>query len=150
MLDALRSWQQDDLPLQLHPGDIGWFWRFGAERVAAATRLWLRGDRIVAVGLLDGPDVLRMALDPDYGDDSPLAEAIVADCMDPTCGVFPAGPATIEARFGDALARTLAASGWRPGDPWATLSRALDQAMEPAAIRTEIVTSERVADRVAV
>jgi len=28
---ALRNWQRDDAPMQLHPGDLGWHWRFGAE-----------------------------------------------------------------------------------------------------------------------
>lgn len=39
---ALREWQQDGAPVQLHPGDLGWFWRFGVERTAAAARTWSR------------------------------------------------------------------------------------------------------------
>ena len=35
---ALREWQHDSSPFQLHPGDVGWFWRFGAEATAAAVR----------------------------------------------------------------------------------------------------------------
>ncbi|MDQ1541063.1 MAG: hypothetical protein QOH29_1789, partial [Actinomycetota bacterium] len=35
---VLREWQYDGAPMQLHPGDLGWFWRFGAEATAAAVR----------------------------------------------------------------------------------------------------------------
>ena len=49
-LDALRAWQDDAAPLQLHPGDVGWFWRFGAPATAAALRTWRRDGRVS-----DGP-----------------------------------------------------------------------------------------------
>ena len=39
---ALQEWQYDGAPMQLHPGDLGWFWRFGAEATAAAVRTWTR------------------------------------------------------------------------------------------------------------
>lgn len=32
---ALREWQDDAAPIQLHPGDLGWLWRFGAIATAA-------------------------------------------------------------------------------------------------------------------
>jgi hypothetical protein len=51
---VLREWQREEVPLQLHPGDLGWFWRFGEDRTAAATRVWRRGGQIVAIGMLDG------------------------------------------------------------------------------------------------
>ena len=41
---ALRDWQRDDSPMQLHPGDLGWNWQFGAETTAAAVRAWSRED----------------------------------------------------------------------------------------------------------
>ncbi|GHB05007.1 hypothetical protein GCM10010346_29990 [Streptomyces chryseus] len=37
---VLREWQCDGAPMRLHPGDLGWFWRFGAEATAAAVRTW--------------------------------------------------------------------------------------------------------------
>lgn len=49
---TLRSWQREDAPIQLHPGDLGWHWRFGAEVLAAAARTWSRGGKILAVGFL--------------------------------------------------------------------------------------------------
>jgi hypothetical protein len=62
---VLREWQDDAAPMQLHPGDLGWFWRFGAEATAAAVRTWSRDGRILAVGLLDGPQLLRLTIAPD-------------------------------------------------------------------------------------
>ena len=38
VVDALREWQHDGGPVQLHPGDVGWFWRAGAQATAAAVR----------------------------------------------------------------------------------------------------------------
>ena len=55
---VLREWQYDGAPMQLHPGDLGWFWRFGAEATAAAVRTWSRDGQILAVGLLDGPEAV--------------------------------------------------------------------------------------------
>jgi len=52
---VLREWQYDGAPMQLHPGDLGWFWRFGAAATAAAVRTWSRDGQILAVGLLDEP-----------------------------------------------------------------------------------------------
>ena len=65
VVHALRRWQREDAPIQLHPGDLGWHWRFGAEVLAAALRTWSRGGNILAVGFLDGPDVLRMTIAPE-------------------------------------------------------------------------------------
>ena len=85
VLGVLREWQRDGAPVQLHPGDVGWLWRFGAETTAAAVRTWSRGDRIVAVGMRDGPDLLRMAIAPEADHDTALAEQLVADLT----GVLP-------------------------------------------------------------
>src|SRR3954453_694005 len=62
---VLREWQYDGAPVQLHPGDLGWFWRFGAETTAPAVRTWSRDGQILAVGLLDGATLLRLAIAPD-------------------------------------------------------------------------------------
>lgn len=51
-VSALREWQSDQAPMQLHPGDLGWFWRLGAETTAVAVRTWRRNGQILAVGLL--------------------------------------------------------------------------------------------------
>ena len=56
---VMREWQHDGAPIQLHPGDLGWYWRFGAEATAAAVRIWRRDGQILAVGLLDESRLLR-------------------------------------------------------------------------------------------
>ena len=48
LVDVLREWQCDGAPMQLHPGDLGWFWRFGAEATAAAVRTWSRDGQVLA------------------------------------------------------------------------------------------------------
>ena|ERR1700733_4638439 len=36
VIRALRDWQDEGSPTQLHPGDLGWFWRYGSEAAGAA------------------------------------------------------------------------------------------------------------------
>ena len=45
VIAALREWQDDAAAFQLHPGDLGWFARFGEERMLEAVRTWSRDDR---------------------------------------------------------------------------------------------------------
>src|SRR5665213_4114430 len=87
-VDALREWQDDRAPFQLDPGDLGWFWRFGAEATAAAIRTWSRDGRILAIGLLDGPDVLRVTMAPPAQRDEELAHQLVHDVASPARGVL--------------------------------------------------------------
>ncbi|CAM3330558.1 hypothetical protein STSO111631_14175 [Stackebrandtia soli] len=61
---VLREWQAEGAPTQLHPGDRGWFQRFGAQTTAAAVRTWSRDGRILAIGLLDGSCLLRLTIAP--------------------------------------------------------------------------------------
>ncbi|HEX4832465.1 MAG TPA: GNAT family N-acetyltransferase [Trebonia sp.] len=122
---AVRDWQRDGTPVPLHPGDIGWYWRFGAQATAAAVRAWRQGGRIVAVGLLDGPGLVRLAVTPDATDDEELAAVLAADIASPERGILAAGPAAVEARFGGPLRRLLADQGWEPGEPWTPLARDL-------------------------
>ncbi|CAN5735220.1 hypothetical protein BH24ACT8_BH24ACT8_21250 [soil metagenome] len=56
---VLREWQYDGAPMQLHRGGLGCFWRFGVEAPAAAVRTWSRDGQLLAVGLLDEPQLLR-------------------------------------------------------------------------------------------
>ena len=85
---ALRNWQRDDTPIQLHPGDLGWHWRFGAEVLAAAVRTWSRGGKILAVRFLDSPDVLRMTVVPEVWRENELARAVASDLSEPERGYF--------------------------------------------------------------
>ncbi len=114
----LAGWQRDGGPVQLHPGDLGWFSMRGAERTAASLRTWRHGDDIVAIGLLDGPDLLRLALAPGAAGDTELALRIAADLADPQRGVLRAGAAVVEARGASTLAELLMESGWVADEPW--------------------------------
>src|SRR3954466_10217869 len=90
---ALREWQYDGAPKQLHPGDLGWFWRFGAAATAAAVRTWRRDGRILAVGLLDGPGLVRLAIAPAAMRDEERARRLAGDVAEPARGGLPAGKA---------------------------------------------------------
>lgn len=142
-LEELRSWQADDAPLQLHPGDVGWFWRFGAAATAAALRTWRRDGRIVAVGLLDGPDLLRLALAPDARRDEELARRLAEDAVHPERGVLPAGEVSVEAPVGALVDERLGEAGWRAGEPWTLLRRDLTDPVEDPGLRVEEVGPER-------
>ena len=50
----LGLWQRTGAPVQLHPGDLGWFSLRGEEALAARLRVWRRDRSLVAMGLLDG------------------------------------------------------------------------------------------------
>ncbi|MBW5481071.1 GNAT family N-acetyltransferase [Streptomyces bambusae] len=144
---AVRAWQYDGAPFQLHPGDLGWFWRSGAEATAAAVRTWSRGGQILAVGLLDGPGLLRVAIAPDAQQDEELAQQLVDDATEPERGVLPAGKANIEAPLGALVQDLLFEDGWSDDEPWTPLRRDLtepvaDPGTDPG-LRVEVVGPEQ-------
>lgn len=148
--DTLRQWQSDGAPMQLHPGDLGWYRQFGAEATAAAVRTWSRGGRILAVGLLDGRRLLRATFAPDARRDEELARRFIEDVTDAERGVLPEGKANIEAPR-DALVRDLLPDhGWELEEPWTSLRRDLGKPVEDPGVRIEVVGPDRVDDRVAV
>ncbi|MCD0445664.1 GNAT family N-acetyltransferase [Glycomyces sp. A-F 0318] len=147
---VLREWQYDAAPMQLHPGDVGWFYRFGAEAAAAAVRTWSRDGRILAIGLLDGPELLRLTIAPDAYRDDELARRLVADVTDPGRGVLPAGKANIEAPKGVLLQDLLPESGWSVDEPWTPLRRDLAEPVEDPGVRIEAAGPEQVRERAAV
>lgn len=147
---VLREWQYDGAPMQLHPGDLGWYWRFGAEATAAAVRTWSRGGRILAVGLLDGPRLLRLAIAPDAEHDERLARRMVADVTRPGRRVLPQGDVSIEARFGARFRGLLFEDGWQAGEPWTPLRRDLAEPVEDRGVRIEVTGPERAGVRAAV
>ncbi|GAA2131110.1 GNAT family N-acetyltransferase [Glycomyces algeriensis] len=139
---ALRSWQSDDAPLQLHPGDLGWFWQLGAEKTAASVRTWTRDGEIAAVGFLDGPDVLRVTTAPDLMHDEALARRMAADLDDPERGVLPAGKVNAEIPTGAALNESLAETGWDTDEAWTPLRRDLSGPVEDSGLRIEVAGPE--------
>jgi len=146
---ALRTWQSDDAPMQLHPGDLGWYQRFGAETTAAAVRTWSRDGRILAVGLLDGDDLLRVTTAPEARRDEALARRMVADITDPERGVLPAGSASVEAPEGTLLPEALGETGWAAGEPWTPLQRDLAASVEDPGVRIEVAGPELADERAA-
>ncbi|UQS25146.1 GNAT family N-acetyltransferase [Amycolatopsis thermalba] len=140
---ALREWQRDDAPVQLHPGDVGWFWRSGAEATAAAVRTWRRDGRIVAAGLLDGPDLLRLAVAPGALRDEELARQLAGDLADPARGVLPPGKVFLEAPPGALVRDLLAEDGWRAGEAWTPLVRDLTEPVADPGLRIEVTGPEQ-------
>ncbi len=149
-VDALRAWQDDRTPFQLHPGDLGWAWALGAEKVAAAVRTWSADGRIVAVGYLDGPDVLRLTTAPGLRQDEALARQLLADFSDPGRGVLPTGEASLEVPTGALLREVLLEAGWNPGAPWTPLRRDLTAPVEDSGLRIEVAGPRTAATRTAV
>lgn len=150
VVEALREWQRDGVALQLHPGDLGWFQRFGAERTAAATRTWTRKGRIVALGMADDPDLIRLTTAPAVSTDEDLARRIAADLSYPERGILSDGEVFVEAPNGALVRDVLLESGWQLGEEWTPLERDLDSPVEDPGLRIEVVGPNRVADRVTV
>jgi hypothetical protein len=148
VLAALREWQSEGGPMQLHPGDLGWFWRFGAEATAAAVRTWRGDGRLLAVGLLDGPGVLRMTIAPDVRRDEELAQQIVADLTGDE--MLPEGEAAVEAPMDALIQELLAERGWSPAEPWTPLRRDLTEPVKDAGARIAVVGPEQAPTRATV
>jgi len=149
-LDALRDWQQDDAPLQLHPGDVGWKARVGVDVSTSMLRTWRDDGRIVALGMLDAPDLLRLAVAPDSWRDDALARQVLADLADPGRGVVPAGAAYLEVPNGAVLRDVALRGGWGPGESWTPLRRDLTEPVPDPGLRIAVVGADDVRDRVAV
>ncbi|MFL6136203.1 MAG: GNAT family N-acetyltransferase [Frankiaceae bacterium] len=147
---ALREWQDDGAPMQLHPGDLGWFWRFGAEATAAAVRTWSRDGRILAVGLLDGPMLLRLTIAADAQRDEELAQQLVEDVTEPGRGVLPAGKVNIEAPMGARVHDLLLDAGWQTDEPWTPLRCDLSEPVKEPGVRIEVIGPEQAHVRAAV
>ncbi|MFE9750552.1 GNAT family N-acetyltransferase [Saccharothrix saharensis] len=147
---ALREWQHDGAPMQLHPGDVGWFWRFGAETTVAAVRTWSRDGRVLAVGLLDGADLVRLTTAPDVRQDEELARRLAEDLGSPERGVLPAGEVAVEAPTGALVQDLLVERGWHVGEPWTPLRRDLAAPVAEPGLRIEVVGPGRAGVRAAV
>jgi len=138
---VMRAWQDDDVPFMVHPGDLGWAWRFGAEQTAAVTRTWWRGPDLLAVAVVD-PDVVRLAISPDALDDEELARRVADDVTATGC---------VEAPVGARLRTLLADEGWVDDEPWAPFRRDLADPVVDPGVRIEVTAPDdaSVAARVA-
>ncbi|WP_308258345.1 GNAT family N-acetyltransferase [Saccharothrix obliqua] len=149
-VDALREWQHPDAPMQLHPGDLGWFRRFGEAAAASAVRTWSRDGRVLAVGLLDGPDLLRLTTAPDARRDGELAHRIAHDVGEPARGVLPGGEVFIEAPADALLHDVLGEHGWQDDEPWTPLRLDLADPVPDPGVRVEVVGPAGAGTRAAV
>ncbi|NDL58722.1 GNAT family N-acetyltransferase [Phytoactinopolyspora mesophila] len=147
---VLRQWQYDGAPMQLHPGDVGWYWQSGAAATAAALRTWSRNGQILAVGLLDGPTLLRLTTTPEGQRDEELARQLVADVTEPERGVLPEGKVAVEAPTGALIQDLLSESGWKVDEPWTPLSRDLSEPVEDPGVRVEVTGPEKAHEFAAV
>lgn len=150
VVHVLRDWQHEGAPMQLHPGDLGWFWRFGAEATAAAVRTWSRDGGILAIGMLDGPELLRLAFAPDVHRDEELATRLVVDVTSPERGVLGAGQAYVEAPPGALVDDLLGEEGWKTDEPRTWLRRDLAGPVEDPGVRIELIGPELAHVRAAV
>jgi GNAT superfamily N-acetyltransferase len=148
-VDAVASWQQDGVPVQLHPGDFGWNWSFGSEALAREVRVWRREGQILAAGMVDHKDgLIRMAISPSVDTDEAFAAQLLADLSDPGRGVLPADRGTVEARFGAAFRELLHRSGWVADEPWTPLRRDLTTPVADCSLRIEVLDADHVEDRI--
>ncbi|HEX8865773.1 MAG TPA: GNAT family N-acetyltransferase [Lentzea sp.] len=138
-VDALRAWQREGAPFQLHPGDLGWFWRFGIDALTEAVRVWRRDGRVVAVGLLDQPDLLRFTIAPELQLDEGLARQLVEDISAPERGVLPAGKVYVESPVGTRFKELLFQNGWQTDEPWTPLRRDLTSPVPDPGVRIEVI-----------
>ncbi|MFJ8669811.1 GNAT family N-acetyltransferase [Streptomyces sp. NPDC093600] len=143
VVGVLREWQYEGAPVQLHPGDLGWFWRSGAQATAEAVRTWSRDGRMLAVGLLDGPGLLRLTIAPDARRDEELARRLADDVTEPERGVLPAGRVSIEAPTGALVQELLVEDGWNADEPWTPLRRDLTEPVKDPGVRIEVAGPER-------
>ncbi|GAA3544458.1 GNAT family N-acetyltransferase [Kribbella ginsengisoli] len=146
----LGEWQSDGGVFQLHPGDLGWYWRFGGERTASAVRVWERDGEPVAIGMLDEPDLLRLAFAPEALGDEELARRIVDDCSDPERGVLIEGKVYFEAPTAGVIQELLTKDGWTLDEPWQPLRRDLAEPVEDGGLTIETVGPENAAERTAI
>lgn len=143
---ALRDWQHDEAPMQFHSGDVGWNHRFGTAETAAVVRTWSRDGRILAVGMLDSPTLVRMTVAPDAFQDEDLARRMVEDFSLPERGVLPEGAVSIEAPLGLLLHDLLAKEGWGLDDPWTPFFRDLAEPVEDPGVRLRAIGAEQAQD----
>ncbi len=147
---VLREWQYDGAPMQLHPGDLGWFWRFGAEATAAAVRTWSRDGETLAVGLLHDPTSLQLTIAPDAARDEQLAQQLVEDITEPEHGVLPRGKVSVDAPAGALVKDLLFEDGWNTDEPWTPLRRDLTRPVMDPGVRIEVIGPEQAPVRTAV
>ena len=113
-------------------------------------RFWSRDGQVLAVGLVDGPTLLRLAIKPGAEHDDELAHQMVTDVNQPDRGVLPQGDVSVEARFGASFRQLLTSAGWEADEPWTPLQRDLAVPVEDCGVRFEVIGPDRAGVRAAV
>lgn len=149
VVSSLATWQYDGAPVQLHPGDIGWFHRYGAAACAAALRAWRREDETLALGLLDGDSLVRLAVAPHASEDGELARRMLSDLTEST-RILPEGDVAVEARGARLLRQLLLERGWALDEAWTPLARDLSAPVASPDQRIVVTTPESAEVRVAI
>lgn len=147
---ALAEWRHEGAPMQLHAGDVGFYWQFGPEVTAAALRTWSREGRILGIGLVDGPELVRLAIAPQARMDEELARQMAEDVTRPERSVLPAGKGSVEALWDGRFRDVLQEDGWELDEPWIPMVRDLSEPVAAGGLRVEVVGPAQVEDRVAV
>ena len=150
---VLRQWERPGgCGWQLHAGDVGWHLRLDDDEVDGSL-LQVRDDGVLAaVGLLDGPAVVRLALDPDRLQDAELA-GVLADAVEDRLGRPGSAEAYVDGAAEGRWRAELAGRGWDlDPDPWVHLWRPLgaDDAKREVPGVAPVSGPVDVADRVAV
>ncbi len=105
---------------------------------------------MLAVGLLDDPELLRLAIAPEVQRDEELARQLVEDISAPERGVLIEGKVYVEAPMGSLVQDLLLKDGWEFGDPWVPLRRDLTEPVPESDLEITTVGPELAAERVAV
>jgi GNAT superfamily N-acetyltransferase len=149
---VLASWEPPGgCAAQLHVGDIGWNLRVEDDHVDDMLLVWRLGDgAVAAIGLLDDPSSLRVAVDPGRASDDVMAAQLAEHIED----VLKEGAAAVDGLPAPAALRlALAARGWTAApDAWVHLWRPIgpDDAARDTASAGPLRTDGDLADRVAV
>src|SRR4029453_12403565 len=109
-----------------------------------------RDGQILAVGLLDGPTLLRLTIAPAARQDEELARQLADDLPEPEGGVLREGKVNVEAPVGALLQELLLEVGWETDEPWTPLRRELIEPVEDPGVRIEVIGPTRAHVRTAV
>lgn len=150
IMEELASWPYDPDRASLHVGDLGWNHQFGAEWLAGSLRVWVEDDRLAAVGLLDEPDLLRLAVAPRARHDEDFVRRLADDLDAADSRVLPVGEVAVEARFEGPLRDLLLERGWQDDEAWTPLVRDLTDPVPEHHLRVVEVDAHHLPDRLAV
>lgn len=150
VMTTLASWQVDGADLQLHPGDIGWHLCAGPDATAAVLRTWSREGELLAIGMFDGPELLRLAIAPHAQQDTDLADVLVQNLEGRGSGPWAESLRCLEVPSGARLRDALLAAGWTTDEAWTPLELDLSAPIGEPGVRIEVVGPELAPTRVAV